>query len=426
MTQNSDPEISCPECQHRFTLTTSLAAPLLAKTRAEYDERLKTQSETLSRDRKSLLEQQTALAHASANLEEQVTERLAVQRAALIAQEQKRVRSTMGVEINKLKEDQDDLKYQLSEKEKKLAEAQQQQALFIVKERELNEQKRELDITIAKRVDADSQIIRAKAQADAKEAERLKIAEKEQTIVSMQRQIDELKRRSEQGSQQLQGEVLELDFEAQLIQRFPLDRIEAVAKGELGADLIQHVMSADGQTLGRIVWELKRTKTWSDSWLAKLRDDQRRITAEIAIVVSSALPKGVETFDLIDGVYISHPKVSMTLATLLRQSLADLARVKILNEGQSSKVEQIYNYLTGPKFKNRVDVIVENFRAEQEALDKERKFMNRQWAKRDQHLLQVLEATTGMYGDMQGIAGSSMQSINALEHLVNEEDGNDQ
>ena len=116
----------------------------------------------------------------------------------------------------------------------------------------------------------------------------------------------------------------------------------------------------------------------------------------------------------------------MTLATLLRQSLADLARVKILNEGQSSKVEQIYNYLTGPKFKNRVDVIVENFRAEQEALDKERNFMNRQWAKRDQHLLQVLEATTGMYGDMQGIAGSSMQSINALEHLVNEEDGNDQ
>jgi hypothetical protein len=450
MTQISDPEISCPQCQSKIRLTESLAGPILAATRADYEDRLQKQSQVLQHERAAiqgqqtkldearaelekeiasrleieranLREQQSKLAHAQANLEEQVIARLQVERSFLVAQEQKRVRSTMDFEFAQMKGQLGDLQGLLAERELKLTEAQKQQAKYLEKERELADQKRELEVTIEKRVQVGSDAIRAKAKSETELAERLKVVEKEEIIASMQRQIEELKRRAEQGSQQLQGEALELDFETQIAYRFPHDRLEAVAKGELGADIVQYVMSADGRPLGKIIWELKRTRNWSDSWLGKLRDDQRNITAELAIIVSAALPKDIETIGFVDGIHVVHPNAAFALATILRQSLAEVARVKVLAEGQSTKVEQIYAYLTGAKFKHRVDAIVENFRAEQDALNKERKFMNRQWAKREQQLLQVLEASTGMYGDLQGIAGTSMLSIAALEHIEDDE-----
>lgn len=451
MIQMSDPEIPCPQCHAKIRLTESLAGPLLAATRADYEEKMRKQASTLERERlavveqqarldaekagfedqvnarllgerATLREQQTRLAHAQAHVEEQVSTRLQTERSALVAQEQKRVRSLMESEFKQLTGQLGDLEGRLVEKEGKLAEAQQQQARYLEKERELSDQKRELEITIERRVQAGAEAVRAKAKSEAEQAERLKVVEKEEIISAMQRQIEELKRRAEQGSQQLQGEALELDFEMQLAHRFPCDRLENVAKGELGADIVQHVLSVDGRALGKIVWELKRTKNWSDSWLGKLREDQRGITAEFAVIVSFALPKDVDTLDTIEGIHVVHPRAALALAMILRQSLADVGRVKVLAEGQSTKVEQVYGYLTGPKFKHRVDAIVENFRAEQLALDKERRFMNRQWAKREQHLLQVLEASTGMYGDLQGIAGTSMQSIAALELLVEEDE----
>jgi hypothetical protein len=316
-----------------------------------------------------------------------------------------------------------ELKGLLQQREQKLAEAQKQQAAFMAKERALEDQKRELELTIATRVEADSAAIRAKAQAEAEQAMRLKVSEKEETIAGMQRQIEELKRRAEQGSQQLQGEVLELDFEQQLQQRFPLDRIEPVPKGEIGADLVQHVLTSSGQQAGVIVWELKRAKNWSDGWLAKLRDDQRNLPADVAVLVTSVLPKGVERLDVVETVHVVHPREALALATILRAGLLDLARVKQQQVGQAGKMEQMYDYLTGPHFKHRVDAIIENFRSQQKELEKEKSFMLRQWAKREKNLFNVLEATSGMYGDMQGIAGSGMPAIAALDHMTDSDDG---
>lgn len=422
MAQHTDPQITCPHCRSEIKLTESLAAPLLAATRADYEKRLQSQSETLAKERADLLQQQTRLAHAAANVEQEVAERLEAQRAALVAHEQKRVRSSLEFEMKQQADAMAELRSVLKQREDKLAEAQKQQAEYVVKERALEDQKRELDLTVARRVEAESAAILARAQAEAADALRLKVAEKDETIDGMKRQIEELKRRAEQGSQQLQGEVLELDFEHQLQQRFPMDRVAPVPKGEIGADLVQEVMTTAGQGVGTIIWELKRAKNWSEGWLAKLRDDQRSYPADLAVLVSSVLPKGVDRLDVVEAVHVVHPREALALAAILRAHLLDIARVRLQQVGQAGKMEQMYEYLTGPHFKHRVDAIIENFRAQQKELEKEKAFMLRQWAKREKNLFNVLEATSGMYGDMQGIAGSTMQAIAALDHMAGEEE----
>jgi hypothetical protein len=239
--------------------------------------------------------------------------------------------------------------------------------------------------------------------------------EKEQTITSMQKQIEELKRRAEQGSQQLQGEVQELELEALLTSKFPQDQIQPVAKGEHGGDVLHRVAGSFGQSCGTILWESKRTKNWSDGWLIKLREDQRQAKAEIAIIVSQALPKEVETFEFIDGVWVTHPKAALPVAIAMRHTLMEVASARQASEGQQTKMEMVYQYLMGPRFRQRVQAIVEGFSSMQEDLDKERKVIMKQWAKREEQIVRVMHATVGMYGDLQGIAGKTLQEIEGLE-----------
>jgi hypothetical protein len=250
----------------------------------------------------------------------------------------------------------------------------------------------------------------------------LKVMEKEQTITAMQKQIEDLKRRAEQGSQQLQGEVQELELENLLRVKFPFDSIEPVPKGEFGGDVLHRVVGSGGQSGGTILWEFKRTKNWSDGWLVKLRDDQRTAKAEIAVIVSQTLPKGVETFEMVDGVWVTHPRAALPVAMILRQSLLELALARQSSEGQQTKTEMIYQYLTGPRFRQRVEAIVEAFSTMQEDLDKERRVIMKQWAKREEQIERVMGATVGMYGDLQGIAGKSLQEIEGLELLTLEDE----
>ena len=234
----------------------------------------------------------------------------------------------------------------------------------------------------------------------------------------MQRQIEELRRKAEQGSQQLQGEILELELEALPRSRFPRDQIEPVPKGELGGDVLHRVLGPSGQACGTILWESKRTKNWSDGWLPKLRDDRRNAKAEVALIVSTVLPKGVVAFDLIEGVWATEPRFAVPLAIVLRQSLIEIRASRQTQEGQQTKMELVYRYLTGPRFRHRIDAIVEKFTGMQNDLDRERKTMMRLWAKREEQLRGVLDSAAGLYGDLQGIAGRAIQHIEALDILM--------
>jgi hypothetical protein len=230
----------------------------------------------------------------------------------------------------------------------------------------------------------------------------------------MQRQIEELKRKAEQGSQQSQGEAQELHIEALLRANFTRDLIEPVPKGEFGGDVLQRVMGAADQPCGTILWESKRTKNFSEGWLAKLREDQRKAGAEMALIVTSALPKDVQNFCLMDGIWVTDERCAIPVAVMLRQSLINIAAARQASEGQQTKMELMYQYLTGPQFRHRVEAVVERFVEMQTDLDRERRSATKQFAKRDQQIRGVMDAMAGMYGDLQGIAGKAIEEIEIL------------
>jgi len=196
---------------------------------------------------------------------------------------------------------------------------------LIRKQRELDDAKRELDLTVEKRIQEGLTTARDQARKEAEEELKLKVLDKEQVISALQKQIEDLKRRADQGSQQAQGEVMELELETILRAKFPRDLIEPVPKGEFGGDVLHRVLGPLGQPCGTILWESKRTKNWTDSWLPKLREDQRAAKAEVAILMSQALPKDVDTFELIDGVWVTHPRTALPVADMLRHSLLEVA-----------------------------------------------------------------------------------------------------
>jgi hypothetical protein len=411
----TEPTIVCPNCKTEIKLTESLAAPLIEATRRQFEERLARKDAEVATREAALRTQEEALAKAREAIDEQVVERLRLERARIAADEAKKARLALATDLEQKEEALRELRDVLRLRDEKLAEAQKAQAELLRKERQLDDARREMELTIEKRVQAGLAATREHARREAEEELRLKVLEKEQTIVSMQRQIEELKRKAEQGSQQLQGEVQELELEALLRAKFPRDLIEPVPKGEHGGDLLQRVVGPLGQPCGTIIWESKRTKNWSDGWLAKLREDQRTAKAEIAVLVSQALPREVETFDLVEGVWVTQPKGALPVAMSLRQTLVEVAAARQASEGQQTKMEMVYQYLTGPRFRHRVQAIVEAFSTMQEDLDREKKAITRQWAKREEQIERVMQATVGMYGDLQGIAGRTLQEIEGLE-----------
>jgi hypothetical protein len=411
----ADPTIICPKCRNEIKLTESLAAPLIESTRRDYEQRLAKKDVDFAEREKLVREKEAALIREKETLDRQVAERLQAERARIASEEARKAKIAFGNDLQQKAKEVTDLQEILKEREGKLAEAQRAQAEVLKRQRELEDAKRELELTVAKRVQQDLDSARQKARKEAEEELKLKVQEKEQTIASMSKQIEELKRKADQGSQQLQGEVLELELETLLKAKFPHDTIDPVPKGEFGGDVLQRVMSPLGQPCGTILWESKRTRNWSDQWLAKLRDDQRAAKAEVAIIVSLALPKGVESFGLVEGVWVAHPQAALPVAITMRYMLAEVAMARSASQGQQTKMEMVYQYLTGPRFRQRVQAIVEGFSSMKEDLDKEKKAITKQWAKREEQIERVMLSTAGMYGDLQGIAGKTVQEIEGLE-----------
>lgn len=415
----TEPTIICPNCKTEIKLTESLAAPLIAATRQQFEQQLAQKDTDIAKREQAMRDKEKQLNDARHKLDDQVADQVAAglkaERARIIVEESRKAKLASAAELENKVRELGDLQEVLKARDEKLAEAQKAQVELIKKQRELDDAKRELDLTVEKRVQEGLDATRLKAKKEAEDEQKLKVMEKEQTIAAMQKQIEDLKRRAEQGSQQLQGEVQELELENLLRNKFPFDSIDPVPKGEYGGDVLHRVVGAGGQSGGTILWEFKRTKNWSDAWLVKLRDDQRTAKAEIAVIVSQILPKGVETFEMVEGVWVTHPRAALPVAMILRQSLLELALARQTTEGQQTKTEMVYQYLTGPRFRQRVEAIVEAFSTMQEDLDKERKAIMKQWAKREEQIERVMSATVGMYGDLQGIAGKSLQEIEGLE-----------
>lgn len=386
---STEPTLACPNCGEEIKLTESLAAPMVAATRKELEGKMAQQRQALDMQ-------------------------LSEARATIAVEEAEKAHKAASADIDQKSTELKDLQAVLEQRDAKLAVAQKAQADAVRKERELDDAKREMQLTIDQAVSKGIVSARADAQVEAEQRMQLKVLEKEETIAAMQTKIEDLRRKAEQGSQQLQGEAQEIHLEKLLRAQFPHDEIVPVPKGVHGGDIVQRVRSTSGRDCGTILWESKNTKTWTQGWLTKLRDDQRAAKADIAVIVTQAMPKGVDAFDLVDGVWVAGVPVAAPIATMLRHSLLDVSAARAAAEGMQGKAEQVYAYLTGPQFKSRVGAVVEAFTTMADDLDKERKAITKQWAKREQQIHRLMTATTGMSGDLQGIAGDELDEIDGL------------
>jgi hypothetical protein len=407
--------ITCPNCNVEFPLTETLAQPFIAAERAqiqrETQERvaaLKEHEQDLSQRRQALEVLKRELEVRQADIDAAVEQRLLAERDVLAKAAEKKAADAYNVRLLAVEEE-------LAQKQAKLAEAESAELSLRKERRTLEEDKQRLELEVERRLAAERLRIRDETQKEEEQSYLLKLAERDKLIADMQKQVQELRRKSEQGSQQIQGEVLELELEAMLRTAFPADQIEPVPKGRCGGDVVHRVVGSNGLPCGTILWESKRVRAWSNDWLAKNREDQRLVGASVGAIVTTSLPKGVDSFDHLDGVWVAAVRCTLPLAKALRHALIEAAMARILTEGRDGKMERMYVYLTGPLFRGRVSAIVEACVTMQEDLEAEKRAFTRAWAKRQRRLELLMTGTAGMYGDFQGIVGRTLPELEGLQ-----------
>lgn len=307
------------------------------------------------------------------------------------------------------------LQAQLFAEKQKREEAQKKELDFIKTQTELEDKLKNTELEIARRLQEERNSLMEKAQKDAESQYQLKIMEKEKQLEDTKKALFEAQRKAQQGSMQTQGEVLELSLEELLKQTFPLDKIEPVPKGINGADIIHTVYNQTGQPCGTIAWESKHTKNWTEEWIQKLKDDSRNIKADVSILVSETLPKNINHVGHYNGIWVCDFPSACGLATALRSQLLAVSNAIVAETGKDQKMEAIYSYLTSNAFAQKVEALVETFINMRSSLEKEKIAMNRIWSSRETQIMRLTENTAKMYGEIQGIAGAALPSIELLE-----------
>jgi hypothetical protein len=408
----AEQNIICPFCNKEIPLTQAITQRIEADLRKKMEEDFNKRNTELSARENTLVAREQAVAktaqEVNKKIDDEVARKLILERENITKEAKKKAEIESSLEIKALKED-------LDSKDKKLQETQQNELLLRKQKADLEARERNVDLEVARKIDSERTIIYSEASRKAAEEYQLKDKDKEKKITDLLSQIEELKRKAEQGSQQAQGEVLEVELEQMLKSAFPYDIIEPVPKGIKGADVLQKVNNPMGQYCGTIIWESKRTKGWSDGWIDKLKDDQREVRADIAVLMSIALPKEINGFSQVKGVWVTSLPLAMGLALALRANLIEVAIAKQSAVGKAEKMEAIYNYLSGTEFKQKVEAIVEAFVTMHSDLAKEKAAMEKLWGKREQQIKKVVISTARMYGDMQGIIGASLPEIKSLE-----------
>ena len=282
--------------------------------------------------------------------------------------------------------------------------------------RSLRRKDEDREIEMKKKLLENEEIIRNEARKKALEEHQLKDVEKEKLIQDLKKSLEDAQKKANQGSQQIQGETLELTIENKLKEEFPQDTISEVKKGVRGADVLQTVIDKLNRKCGTIIWESKNAK-WSDTWLPKLKEDQRQAKADLAVLVSVSLPEDLKDkgMGFSNGIWICNPTNFVLLAMSLRFNLVNIFYEKQNAVGVDEKMKVLYEYLTGNEFKHRVEGIVEAFGVLQEDIEREKRWFSSKWARQEKEIRKVIDHTHGMYGDLQGVTGRALPEIKSLE-----------
>jgi hypothetical protein len=400
--------INCPNCGHAFELSDALTGRIREHLKAEMLQEVARREADLKKKSDALRDLEAHVAKSRAAVDEEIEARL---KERLSEVETKAARKIEGQYVGQLKE----LRGILDEKDAAIKAFREQELELRRRQRRLEDEKEALQLEVQRKLDVEREKIREDALRKVSEDHRLKDLEKDKIINDLKDSLEVMKRKAEQGSMETQGEVLELDFEAQLRGFFVHDEIQPVPKGIRGADLVQMVRTPIGTECGILLWETKNTKAWSNAWIPKLKDDMIEIRAAAAVLVSVVLPAGLHRFGQVDGVWVSEPLCAIPLAAALREQLMAVSRERQASAGKSEKMEALYQYLAGNEFKQKIEGIVEAFSSMQDQLNKERRAMERIWKQREKEIERVVKNTVGLYGDMQGIIGGRIPTIPALE-----------
>jgi hypothetical protein len=334
-------------------------------------------------------------------------------RAEVSEEEEKKIRLKLEAE-QKIK--LDELQKILLEKDQKLDEFRQQELDLREKQRKLEDREKEMELETQRQIAEERTKIEEATARRMIDEHHLKDLEKEKKIQDMEKLIEELKRKAQQGSMQTQGEVAELDLEGTLTRLFPSDEIVEVKKGELGGDVRQIVKTQRGTVCGLILWERKRTKAWTDEWVRKLKEDMSRDKAHLGVIITEALPKDFKKeIGEKSGVWITTLGFVEPLAMLLRKVLYDVAKEKAITENKQSKAEELYDFVTGHEFVQQVERMVGIYGEMQIQISKERAVAERQWKMREMQVSRLMGGVSGIYGSLQGIAGSALPQVKSLE-----------
>lgn len=382
----ADQSISCPSCGRKIPLTRALRAEIEESLRRQFDE-------TLAGRERELRGQ----------YEERIGEEIRRAEKDALTKVERRLAQELG-----------ELKDQVRDQTKELDEARRQELALRKRERELERKHEEVELTVTREIDKERARLVADAQDRIGEQYRLRELEKDRQLGELRRQIEDLKRKAEQGSQQLQGEAAECELEAVLRGSFAADAVQSVSQGVRGADLHQIVIDPRGVRCAAILWECKNAKNWSDGWIAKLKSDQRTLNADVAVLVTACLPKGVTRFGLVDGVLVCDFASAAGLAAVVRSNLLQLSQARNAAINKGEKLELLHRYLSGVPFRQRVESVVEAFSAMRADLEQERRAAERQWSRRARQIEAVTFGIAGMYGDLQGLV-PALPSIPMLE-----------
>jgi hypothetical protein len=318
-----------------------------------------------------------------------------------------------------------DLQNALREKEQKVEQLRDQELKIREEKRKIEEREKELVLEVQRKIDEERKRVEEKITKQMIDDHRLKDSEKDKKISDLMKSLEEAQRKAQQGSQQTQGEILELDIEIALKTAFPQDQIEPVGKGVEGADVRQIVKSPKGYVCGVILWEGKQTKTWQDKWLLKLKDDLRAEKANVPVIITSTFPKGAQNMALREGVWICSYELITTLAVLLRKNLLDIAQQRAFSEYKGEKADLLYEYIVGHEFRQQVEALVEIYQEMHSHIAKERIVFEKSWKVRESQIRRLISSTVNVYGGIQGLLGSSMPQIKGLELLELEEGAED-
>jgi len=361
-------EITCPKCAYKFALDEALNRDIELQVRKQLSEEFKRKEGELRRE----LSKEAA---------------------------EKAERSSV------------ELQAKVEAQAKELKEARDQERALLLKKAELEERAEKAELEAQRSLADEREKIRKAAQDQVLEEHRLKDAEKNKQLEDMRRQIEDLKRKAEQGSQKLQGDAQELELEKALRERFPRDEIESVKSGVRGADVLQRVISDSGQHCGTILWESKRVRNWSDKWIDKLIEDKQAAKADVAVIVTDALPQNVQYMGGVRGVLLTTFPLAACLAETLRVNMALLGQTRLALSGQDDQKSRVFQYFTSPQFHQRMATIADQFQQMQTDLTREKAAMNRTWAKREKQIETIVSSTARFTGELQALYGPSLAEL---------------